>query len=230
MSRQNEEMFDAMIRIAGREAMRQDAESFPPEDELEITFTSKFDRRMKRLTEKYHRKSNRYFTKFMRFATACIAVATLLFTSAFAFVPSFRESVIKTVVEWTGISARFTFNDKEDTSNNSDGIRPTYIPEGFTEVDYWEGKATIEIIYANVDGKEISYWRGSAEGAKVSLDSEHGVYSKRIIRGFDAHVLTSNSEDYPSYIVFNDVLHAYTLSGYIAVEELVRIAETIPTK
>ena len=221
MDRQKEEMFDAMIRIAGSEAMRRDAEAMPPEDDIDVTFSPKFERKMNKLLKRHQRKIRSLPTKILRVATAGIAIIALTFTSAFALMPPFRERVVKAVVEWTGISAGFTFAE-------SDGIRPGYIPDGFEEVDCWESDMSIEITYLNGQLNEICYWRKMVDGRKLSVDSEHSDYRVEMVNGFELHIFTSNTEGYPSYVLLNDNAYAYFLSGDVPVGELILMAESLP--
>jgi hypothetical protein len=221
MDKKKEEMFDAMIKIAGREVLRQDLEAMPSEGDIDVTFTPGFERKMKTLIKRRRRKARSLPAKILRFAVVCIAILSLTFTSAFAFVPPFRERAVKTVIEWTGISAGFTFAE-------SDGIRPGYIPDGFVEVDFWEAYNSIYITYANHLASEIYFSKAMINGLKISIDSEHSTYHIDVINGLEAHIFTSNAEGYPSYVLFNDDTHAYLVYGFISVEELIRIAESIP--
>lgn len=228
MDKQREELFDAMIRIAGREAMRRDAGELPSEESLDAAFSPKFENRMNALMSRTRRKPRRRLVEALRVAAACVAIVAMTFTSAFALVPPFRESVIKAVVKVTGITADFTFI--KETQAPSDGIRPGYLPEGFSEVDCWANEDSIEITYANKVFDEIYYWRKPAIGRTLSIDSEHSDYSTATINGLSAHIFTSNTEGYPSYVIWNDETYSYSVDGYAPIDELIRIAESIPVK
>ena len=227
MSDMNEEMFDAMIKVAGREVMRREMDAMPSEDDIDVTFTSGFERKMKRLIKRKRYELSSIPVKMLRYAAVFVAIISVSFTSAFALVPPFRELVVKATIEWTGVSANFTFTESYESL--SDGIRPGYIPEGFVEVNYWEGYTIIDITYADDTSREFYYSRGGiGSGSILSIDSEHSDYYKDIINGMEAHIFVSNEEGYPSYIIFNDNTFSYSVNGYISIEELLLIAESVP--
>jgi hypothetical protein len=229
MADRNEEMFDAMIRIAGREAMRRDIETFPDEDDIDVHFSPRFERKMKKLIRRGKRKSHKNSKQALRVAMVSIVMIMLTLISAFAFIPQFRETVVKVMIDWTGVSAGFTFPSDGDMI--SDGIRPAYIPEGFVEADFWENERSVEITYVNATLNEIYYWRVLAEeGTKLTVDSEHSDYTIKRINGLEAHIFTSNTEGYPSYVLLNDDSYAHLFFGDIFVEELTRMAESILKK
>lgn len=224
MNSQQEELFDAMIKIAGSEAMQEDIDAMPPESEIDVTFTPGFERKMRRLIRQHRRSARSVPMKLLRFAAACIALLALTFTSAFALIPAFRERVITELVRMNGKSAEFSYG-------NTDGIRPAYVPEGFTEVVFWDdGDTMVDICYINENEVEILFSKVLADGLSIVVDSEHSDYSQCVINGYEAHIFTSNTEGYPSYIIFFDGTYTYTFSGIIPIDELISMAESTPAK
>ena len=223
MNKQNEELFEAMIRIAGREAMDKEVEEYPSEDSIDVSFSPAFERKMRRLIRQSRRRGRLTPIKALHYAAIVISLSAIMFSSAFAFIPKFRFFVANVLVEWTGVSADLTYPE-------SDGIRPAYIPDGFIEVDYWEEDGWVEVKYQNSDGTQLTYSRIQSDGLLISIDSEHSDNSKISINGCSALVFQSNKSGYPSHIIVYDGIYSYRVSSEIPIEELTKMAESLSQK
>lgn len=223
-----EKIFDTMIMLAGRESILEELESLPREEDIEREFSPQFKTKMSKLLGNRRRTRNRLRTfRVLRVMAAAIAIAAILFATAFAFVPEFQEKIMNMLLEWTEKSAKFTFPQGNETGMAVN--KPTYIPEGFVESESIVSNSSVYIWYLNSQDDEIMFTQIlSEEGHSLSLDNEHSIYSTVDVNGYAGHFFESNEIGNPSYLVFDDGLYAYLLTGEVFPQFLIDMAKSIP--
>lgn len=224
-----DDMLDAMIKIAGREVIRREAEALPNENEIEYNFSPKFESKIKKLMTKTNRRGKgRVALHVWRVAVICIVSVSVLLVGAFAFSPEFRAECLNLLIKWTQNSADFSFSGEQAEPSLTEYPKPTYLPEGFKETSSHIGKSIQEWFYENDKGAKIQYTKMPMDdGGEMSIDSEHSDYSKIKINGHDAHFFESNTAGYYSYVVFDDGVYSYQILGEIPASDLILIAESI---
>ena len=219
------DLFDAMIQIAGKQLIDKEASSYPKESEIEVTFSASFERRMaKHLREEKTLKLRRTTYRTLRIVAACIGVLAALLVTSFAAFPDFRNLVVNKVIEWTGISADFVFTAQGAYQNTAE---PQYIPDGYTITEHGRFGDGLSITYENTAGQQIRYMSSSQEGSLYSIDSEHSTHSIIDLNGTPADLFTTNDPEYPSFLVFQDNSYIFSLNGYLEIEELIYMAKSI---
>ena len=122
----------------------------------EIVLSKKFERRMKRLMWKEEHKWVAGFGKFMaRVAVVmlCVLGVSLAVTMS---VDAYRSKFFQTVQEIWEDSVVHTY----DTDRNEQEFvvrEPTYIPDGYVEVERYTATGRLSIVYVNAE-LEYIYW------------------------------------------------------------------------
>ena len=222
-----EELFDVMIRIAGRHVMEQEVAAYRSADTSDVTFSPEFERKMQRLIRGIGRKERNL--RRLRTAFLVAALAALLVGTAMA-VPAVRERIINTWIEWTGRSADFHYSGaafytpQEQTAELY--AAPVYLPEGYREIERWDSFGMYSVLYQDGEENSIDYSRAVGD-TLVSLDSEHSDYEETELNGAPLHVFRSTDPEYPSHVVMEYGGEVFTLTGYPPAEELIRMLESL---
>lgn len=122
----------------------------------EIVLSKKFERRMKRLMWKEEHKWVAGFGKFMaRVAVVmlCVLGVSLAVTMS---VDAYRSKFFQTVQEIWEDSVVHTYDVGEE-GQEFVPHEPSYIPEGYEEVERYETEKNLSIVYSNCEGDFI-YW------------------------------------------------------------------------
>ena len=155
----------------------------------------------------------------------CFAV---LFGAIMAVSPSARAWVVERVVYWTESFTKFSFTAEEGQGLSADW-RPSYIPEGFEETgaNWNDTSNTLRLTYEDADGETINMiCRPARQGMEFSVDNEHSDHQSLEINGYPADLFISNTEGFPSYLLWSseDGETALMLISSIEPGEMVAIA------
>ncbi len=229
-----EQEFDGMLRSALLEAQDRRL-SFAFEDGPELVWSPEREAVMERiLADPFGYGKRRSLPAWRRTlvrvgqAAACLLLAGSL---AYATLPPARawvNQVIRMAMEWTDTNTRFRFQGE---AQGELGLwRPTYLPEGYEEVEAFPLGMGWDITYENDAEEQIIFtYVLMEEGGMYNFDNEHSDYSEMEMNGQPAHLFATNTEGWPSHLVWFDETGqtSYYLMTSVPVEEVLRIAQSV---
>lgn len=178
------------------------------------------------------RQARPVWQKTLRAAACVLLCLATLFGALMAVSPTARAWVVEQAVRWTEQFTEFTFISRNPKGVTEDW-RPAYIPEGFveTQADWSEDAHWLYLTYENgIGGIIVLDALPAEENFSFNVDNEHSDYHEIEINGQPASLFSSNTEGYPSYLIWVNADHstAFQLSANIDTDELIRIAESRP--
>ena len=106
-------------------------------------------------------------------------------------------------------------------------IEPGYLPEGYREYDREDMGDVVHIYYQNekqgID-TEIIYEESTADGLTVGLDTEGAIIKTKDIGGENVEYFENKDM---GYVYWTDADTYYNIIGYIDVNELLKMADSI---
>lgn len=202
-------------------------ESLPSDEELkDIKFSEAFEKKMQKLIS-VQKKSYFYLINTVGKRVAIIVLALVISLTATAFsVKAIREAVIEFFIE--------TFTTHSKVSVEGDDIafeiefkrvEPQYLPEGFVMGRDLSNEVFCFIEYINNEGNTINYSQYLNDSAPISVDTEEIKIDTVYINGLEGIMYENKGVN---KIVFGDDKYFYNIEGRIQMEELQKIAESIP--
>lgn len=194
--------------------------------DTEYEFSRKFERKMKRLIKREAHPWIGVVQNIMkRVAVFFIGVIgiTLIFTmSVEAYRVKFFET-IKTIFEDSFMFSYFTESDTNKLANRE----PTYIPDGYQEVDRTENENYLSIIYENGKG-EVLLWDQMlvTEGGSMTFDLEYDEEESKVIFGSSATVFLYENGYKSIYYEYEDYSYMVVTES-LSKDELYRMIESI---
>ena len=94
---------------------------------------------------------------------------------------------------------------------------PTYIPEGFTEVERVEEWYQVKTIWENAEGKQIKLLQGTLEGTLITLYREENTYKKISSDGLNILVYKHNDKHYSC--ICSTHMYVFNLTVYDSLTE-----------
>lgn len=204
-------------------------ESLPSDEELkDITFSEVFERKMQKLIA-FQKKSYFYLINTVGKRVAIIVLALVISLTATAFsVKAIREAVIEFFIE--------TFTTHSEVSVEGDEVpvytefkraEPQYLPEGFTLSRDLSNDIFCLIVYKNKEGNSIKYSQYFNDNTSISVDTEDVEIKIVYINGLESICYQNKGLN---KIVFGNETYFYNIEGQVSMEELLKIAESIPIK
>lgn len=194
--------------------------------DTEYEFSRKFERKMKRLIKREaHPWIGVMQNIIKRVAVFFIGVIgiTLIFTmSVEAYRVKFFET-IKTIFEDSFMLSYFTESD----TNKLASREPTYIPDGYQEIDRTENENYLSIIYENDKG-EMLLWDQMlvTDGGSMTFDLEYDEEESKVISGSRATVFLYENGYKSIYYEYEDYSYMVVAES-LSKEELYRMIESI---
>ena len=221
-------LFNGLVALGASEAMRRELDALPSNEELNAMYkTDELDARIFKMIERDSKK--RKWEPRQRFAMRIVSTFAIVFTvltSALMSVEASRVWIINAVLDWQAdhVVIRPEIGNRESENNIR---RPQYLPKGFYETESLSFGTSVETIYSNDKGIDISFLRHLVEGTEPHIDTEHSDYQQITISGNEAHLFVAHSSEYYSKVIWiaGDML--YELSSEIDYKELVLMAESV---
>ncbi|MED9903332.1 MAG: DUF4367 domain-containing protein [Lachnospiraceae bacterium] len=194
--------------------------------DTEYEFSRKFERKMKRLIKKEaHPWIGVVKTIMKRVAVFFIGVIgiTLIFTmSVEAYRLKFFET-IKTIFEDSFMFSYFTESDINKMAHRE----PTYIPDGYQEIDRTENENYLSVIYENDKG-EMLLWDQMlvTDGGSMTFDLEYDEEESKVIFGSNATVFLYENGYKSIYYEYEEYSYMVVTES-LSKDELYRMIESI---
>ncbi len=204
-------------------------ESLPSDEELkDITFSEVFERKMQKLIA-FQKKSYFYLINTVGKRVAIIVLALVISLTATAFsVKAIREAVIEFFIEtFTTHSEVSVEGDEIPFEMEFERVEPQYLPEGFTLSRDLSDEISCFIEYTNTEKDIINYSQYRNVGDTLSIDTENIDFETVYINGLEGVMYENKGVN---RIIFGDKKYFYDMEGAISIEELLKIAESIPIK
>ncbi|MCL2638027.1 MAG: DUF4367 domain-containing protein [Oscillospiraceae bacterium] len=223
------DLFDSVLKQAVIENHAAEMAAIPSEAELAelYTFSDEHNRKMKKLFAADKRKTAVAFA--LRFSKTATAAAAVIVCVALATNPSVSAFFKDIFVKITSGFNQHEFND--DTiitiENFNHDLRPTYLPEGYRITFAYYSLISMLVEFNDEDFNLISLQYGLANSIAISVDNEHSEPHSILVNGREAVFYESNTEDRPSYFVWNIGGYGFVLSAQIELDEFIEIAESI---
>jgi len=225
----NKALSEALLRQAVIDDHTNELDAIPPAAELRrmYAFSARHEVRMRALFKKEKRKERgtAIFKAARRVAVLILATCTLLF-GAFLTNAEVRAAVHDTIVEWFEKFTRYSYNEDIPVEEGS-AWELGYLPEGYA-IGYIHSPKMID--FENAVGDIIAFQYSTASSISFGIDNEHSTY-EIVVNDEQAYNLhTSISDDYPSYVVWQQDGYAFCLDGYVSSDELLKMAYSITKK
>ena len=161
-----------------------------------------------------------------------IAVIILTILVSAASVSASREAIVGFIVQVFERFSTIVFSTPTETSdsaqnpsasNDLQAREPSFIPEGYHQTEQTLLVNFHQTVYADETGREILYTQQDKSNMQMIIDTEGTQIEKLTINGYQA-IYFANKD--VGSVIWEDELYAYIVSGKIARDELIRIANS----
>lgn len=220
---------DEMLCTAAADASKTMVESFEldynPEQQHE--FSSKFEQKIRKLKR---RADHPWLYRSIRCA-ASILLAMLIGGGAWLTVDAeAREAFFSWIKEPYSIFFVYRFPGETDAVPEDSGYRPTWLPDGYTEQEVFEGEGSVTLIYRNEVRRQIRFgYMYNPDGNTWYFDVSNTIYSESSVNGQPADFFLSTAERTASTLVWtlDEPPMAFEVTGFLSESELIQIAESV---
>lgn len=161
-------------------------------------------------------------------AAACLLLAGALTYAAVPPARAWVHEAVQMVVEWLETNTRFRFHG--EAQGELGHWRPTYLPEGYEEIDAFALGSGWSITYENNANDQVVFDYTLIEAGNLyNFDNEHSDYFELKMNGQPAHLFISNEEGWPSHLVWLDETGqiSYYLMANLPEGEFLAVAESV---
>lgn len=231
-----EREFDARLRDALADAAMDELRpALAGADELEIEWSPDYLRRITLLLNGAARTAQKAarprWRGFLRAAACAILAAALLFGTLLTVSAQVRAWAWELVSQWLDVSTGYVFHGDRAEDYDVDAVwRPTYVPEGYREVEAQGANGDWNVMYADAEDNRIHLdYMPVQQGMGFSVDNEHASYRRVAIQDGLGDLYLSNDPEWPSRLIWMDSSGrtAFMLSGFLTEEELLKTAESV---
>lgn len=227
-------LFDAVLEEALREDFRLELEALPESAEgRAFAPSAELDRKIELLIrDSRHRVTWKKFHRNARRTAVAAAVLVAVSFGSLMSVEASRNAIFNAIVSLRSDHAEIQFQDGESSgvqkSGNVETFRPTYLPDGFTEMNVVESGMTFRTEYQNEKGISIFFFQFPlSQTGTNTIDTENTTHSKIRIHGQEADLFQAETSKDKSSIVWGNSTTSFILVSTLDSDELVRIAESV---
>lgn len=220
--------FDAMLSVAVRNLGLNELEEFDKLDDSGVHFSPAFEKKMLKALGKGKRTVLRAKKVIKTILVACLTLLSAVAMLGMA-IPPVREAFVNTVVEWyeryveiklfaenKSVMPRIIETKKEPSEVINEYHKEVVIDSLFTyEVEYTDAFSCVR------------YRQCILEDYRMLLDNTNCNITKINIGEYSADLFMYDDVAMPIVIIWSDANYAYKLSGNIALDEMIVIAESI---
>ena len=185
-----------------------------------------FQKKIKRL---FRRAKHPYLYQTVR-RVAAIFLAAILASSVYLAVDTeARAAFFGWIKETYKTYFVYRFEDDSTAASALPILRPTWLPQGYTEYVVNDTAGTITVIYANDAGEMLTFcYSHNPKQTDWFIDTIDTIKSNAIISGNQADVFISTNPSVASAVLWTDSNNtAFYISGFLSESELIRVAESI---
>ena len=221
----NDSIFEALFRQAIIERVEQEVQALPAEAELtDIAFSHRHEKRMEKLFSSNLRKSRiAVVVKLARRAAVLVLIVATLLFGVLMTSQDVRAAVVNTVVQWFEQFALFT---SEQEAEPTAFMLPTYVPDGFVEIERIEMEHSKSIVFVNEYDDMIFFFAQPVSGV-LAVDHEQRGYELIIVNGFNFHTFSADEFGYENTIIWEYSGNRYSIFTSISTDIAIKIALSI---
>lgn len=201
-------------------------DSLPSPEDCKHEFSAAFQQNIETLKKKAQKKERA--AKYIR-RTAIAAMLALCCTGVLISVnPSARATVLTWAREFyeNTIVYRF-FGNPQD--NQLPELIINYLPSGYSEDSAIETHTSRTMVFSNGDDLLFIDWWLLSDSSALQAQTEGAAVISTTVNGHDAEIIVPNDSSETTDLLWADDEHGIGLmvSGYLEIEELLNIAESI---
>jgi len=223
----DDEIFEALLGPASREALRREMEEMPSLEELDKMYpiSDTLNKRVMNIIdnhEKSHKKKQRMkkISKFVAGFTLLSAVTGTVLMS----VEASRNFIRNSIVNMRGDHAILEFSGE---SGNDSSVIAGYIPEGFQLVNSNSTGNTSIFIYSNDIGELVIIRQHPADYLALGVDTDIREFSIVNMGGQSAYLFQTSDSQYETVLVWNINNNVFDITSTLEIEQILKIAENL---
>lgn len=225
----NEKLFEAMLKIAAEEAMKEEAELLPSQDELNKMYppTDTLNRRVHGIINRARRIEKRKV--MLRNFGKVAAVFGILFTLSTAIlmtVEASRNFILNTFINIQDDYVAFEFGI-ETQDKSAYGFVLGYMPEGFELLNRQSVGGISFEFFANAIGEEILIQQNLASDVTVAIDNEVREFSNITIGEHELFIFESFDPQDQNVVMLQVGNDVFSIFSHLGIDELKLIASAI---
>jgi hypothetical protein len=227
----SDEIYEALLKVAVNEAIRQDVEAMPSCEELNELYkpSPAFEKRIMKIIDK--RFAKRRFSRTLKSFGRIAAIVSIIFTVSAAVLMSVEASRVFIFNIFIGLQedhAVIGFVDERDVLGVEVGLyTPGYLPYGFGLVFSQSLHDVTISIFQNRDGSQIILYEYGAEAALLGVDIEYTEFSVVYVNQQEARLFSAADGERLNTLIWMSGDTALKLVSDLELGVLLRVAENI---
>lgn len=230
-------VFDGILTAALNEFITEELRLLPTDDELSVMYPTS-EKQLKQYRKKAKQKQRKAPTLpvyLKRIAVIALAVISVTF-GVLMTNEGVRAAIVKSFITWYDKYVEFDFSryeepEKEEEEETDplaaiDALVIGYVPEGYILSESVEDPGFRQYVYMTDTGEYLVIEIGTSKDTSIGLDHVNSVLEKLSLNGKDMYLSYNDTDQYGS-IVFGNKMYTMSISGLIAKDELIKIAENI---
>jgi len=226
----NEKLFEAMLKIATDEALREEMEALPSNEELNKMYprTESLDKKVFAVINKEFKTTRK--KKILRIVMQSAAVFSIIIVVSgiiLMSVEASRNYIINTLIDMRSDYVVFDFGTDNLATTETSGFSLNYLPEGFELISNQSMEKLLSNIYTDEIGNMIFVQRFYGESLSVVSDTEYTNYAEIQLNMGTVHLLEAMEESGQNIIMWKHENDVINISTSLDLETLVKIAENL---
>ncbi len=233
-------VFDGILTAALNEFITEELRLLPTDDELSVMYPTS-EKRLKQYRKKAKQKQRKAPTlpvHLKRIAVIALAVISVAF-GVLMTNEGVRAAIVKSFITWYDKYVEFDFSryeepEKEEEEETDplaaiDALVIGYVPEGYILSESVEDPGFRQYVYMTETGEYLVIEISTSKGSGIGLDNENSDLEKFSPNGKDMYISYNDTDQYGS-VVFGNKMYVVSVSGLVAKDELIKVAENITSK
>lgn len=224
-SKENELIMNEAFEIFNKEYLNAFLSKEEPE---KITFSANFEKRMRKLIKRQKRFYYNWTDTAGKRAAAIIMAILASMTVTTVSVGAVRDKVVELVITAHEKFSEIVFNNEDmNTGAAFERLEPAYIPQGYQAVqsEFIENVSNI-VIYEDGSGGSIMYDQYCSDAGALTVDNENTEYREITVNRLDGIIFEKHGH---TNLIFGNENYVFSISATLSEEEVIKIAESIPT-
>lgn len=226
----NEKLFEAMLKIATDEALREEMENLPSNEELNKMYprTKSLDKKVNAVFKREFRVARRKkaLQTFSRMA-AVFSIFTVITGVVLMSVEASRNFILNALIDMRGDYIAFDFGIGDTAIEEDSGMVLGYLPESFELIGGQSLEGVSIRIFATDTGHSLIVQRITRESLFVGVDYEYMEFSEMQLNIGTARVFEATDEYTYSVIMWEAGTDVIKIATTLDFETAVRVAENI---
>ena len=219
---------DEMLRVAATRSCEIYANHLEKgyDPESQYVFSPEFEKKIKKLKRKADHPV------FYRTMQRVASIVLVIFITGGAFLTinaEARAAFVGWVKEIYETYVAFIFENKTSLVDDNIVFRPSWVPDGYTEIYCDDSEDTVFVAYSNEAGQMMNFsYIYAPDETKWLVDKNNAIVVNVEVNGRIAEMFISTDFNNASAILWtNENNTAFYLSGFLDQDELIRVAESV---